>query len=131
MFQLTKYKAGILTHESDLSKENGDASSLSLGSATGDKGGNSSFGDGDKDGGNNKDASSSSAAAAADQNSEGGSTKKVNGTLDPEVLELRRQIEKQVTDVGQSHRSLSEFRMKNAELEERITGKEPLFTRKL
>ena len=45
---------------------------------------------------------------------------KVNGTLDPEVLELRRQIEKQATDLGSAHRSLSDLRGKNAELEERL-----------
>ena len=45
---------------------------------------------------------------------------KVNGTLDPEVLELRRQIEKQATDLGSAHRSLSDLRAKNAELEERL-----------
>ena len=45
---------------------------------------------------------------------------KVNGTLDPEVLELRRQIEKQATDLGSAHRSLSDLRSKNAELEERL-----------
>ena len=45
---------------------------------------------------------------------------KVNGTLDPEVLELRRQIEKQSTDLGSAHRSLSDLRSKNAELEERL-----------
>lgn len=38
------------------------------------------------------------------------------------MYELRRQIEKQVTDVGVSQRSLSEFRLKNSELEERISG---------
>ena len=53
--------------------------------------------------------------------SEGGSVpKKVNGTLDPEVLELRRQIEKQATDIGSSHRSLSDLRSRNVELEERL-----------
>jgi transposase-like protein len=36
--------------------------------------------------------------------------RKVNGTLDPEVLELRRQIEKQATDLGSAHRSLSDLR---------------------
>ena len=35
---------------------------------------------------------------------------KVNGTLDPEVIELRRQIEKQATDLGSAHRSLSDLR---------------------
>ena len=45
---------------------------------------------------------------------------KVNGTLDPEVIELRRQIEKQSTDLGSAHRSLSDLRSKNAELEERL-----------
>ncbi len=46
--------------------------------------------------------------------------KKVNGTVDPEVLELRRQIEKQATDLGSSHRTMSEMRAKNVEFEERI-----------
>ena len=37
-----------------------------------------------------------------------------------QVLELRRQIEKQSTDIGAAHRSLSDLRSKNAELEERL-----------
>ena len=37
-----------------------------------------------------------------------------------QVLELRRQIEKQSTDLGATHRSLSDLRSKNAELEERL-----------
>ena len=37
-----------------------------------------------------------------------------------QVLELRRQIEKQSTDLGATHRSLSDLRAKNAELEERL-----------
>ena len=40
--------------------------------------------------------------------------------MDPEVIELRRQIEKQSTDLGSAHRSLSDLRSKNAELEERL-----------
>ena len=36
------------------------------------------------------------------------------------MLELRRQIEKQSTDLGATHRSLSDLRSKNAELEERL-----------
>ncbi len=48
------------------------------------------------------------------------STKKVNGTVDPEVMELRRQIEKQSTDLGSAHRQLSDLRAKNNELEERL-----------
>lgn len=47
-------------------------------------------------------------------------TKRVNGTVDPEVLELRRQIEKQSNDLGSSHRTISDLRAKNSELEERI-----------
>ena len=47
-------------------------------------------------------------------------TKPINGTLDPEVIELRRQIEKQATDLGSSHRTLSDLRSKNANFEERI-----------
>jgi hypothetical protein len=47
-------------------------------------------------------------------------TKRVNGTVDPEVMELRRQIEKQSNDLGSSHRTISELRAKNSELEERI-----------
>jgi hypothetical protein len=37
---------------------------------------------------------------------------KVNGTLDPEVLELRKQIEKQSSDLGNATRTLSELRSK-------------------
>ena len=40
--------------------------------------------------------------------------------MDPEVFDLRRQIEKQATDLGSAHRSLSDLRSKNAELEERL-----------
>ena len=47
-------------------------------------------------------------------------SEKVNGNLDPEVFDLRRQIEKQATDLGSAHRSLSDLRSKNAELEERL-----------
>ena len=36
------------------------------------------------------------------------------------MIELRRQIEKQSTDLGSAHRSLSDLRSKNAELEERL-----------
>ena len=48
--------------------------------------------------------------------------KKLNGSamLDPEVLELRRQIEKQATEAGVTHRNLSDLRSKNAELEEQL-----------
>ena len=46
--------------------------------------------------------------------------KRVNGTVDPEVMELRRQIEKQSNDLGSSHRTISELRAKNTELDERI-----------
>ena len=41
-------------------------------------------------------------------------------SFDLQVLELRRQIEKQSTDLGATHRSLSDLRSKNAELEERL-----------
>jgi len=54
------------------------------------------------------------------ESSNGKKKEKVNGTLDPEVIELRRQIEKQSTDLGSAHRSLSDLRSKNAELEERL-----------
>ena len=36
------------------------------------------------------------------------------------MFDLRRQIEKQATDLGSAHRSLSDLRSKNAELEERL-----------
>jgi hypothetical protein len=36
----------------------------------------------------------------------------VNGTLDPEVLELRKQIEKQSSDLGNATRTLTELRSK-------------------
>ena len=36
------------------------------------------------------------------------------------MIELRRQIEKQATDLGSSHRTLSDLRAKNADLEEKI-----------
>ena len=55
---------------------------------------------------------------------DGSGEKKVNGghavPLDPEVLELRRQIEKQATEAGVTHRNLSDLRSKNAELEEQL-----------
>jgi hypothetical protein len=36
----------------------------------------------------------------------------VNGTLDPEVLELRKQIEKQSSDLGNATRTVTELRSK-------------------
>ena len=89
--ELNKYKAGIIKH--------GDDDGDSLGSKDSSKLGSSGIGSGDE------------------KKSEGG---KINGTLDPEVLELRRQIEKQATDLGSAHRSLSDLRGKNAEYEERM-----------
>ena len=44
----------------------------------------------------------------------------ISSSFDLQVLELRRQIEKQSTDLGATHRSLSDLRSKNAELEERL-----------
>lgn len=44
----------------------------------------------------------------------------VSGPVDPEVQELRRQIEKQSADLGSSHRSLSELRSLKCDLEEKI-----------
>ena len=44
----------------------------------------------------------------------------LSSSFDLQVLELRRQIEKQSTDLGATHRSLSDLRSKNAELEERL-----------
>merc|ERR1712110_268837 len=46
--------------------------------------------------------------------------KPVNGTLDPEVLELRRQIEKLSTEQGSAHRSLSDARSKCNDYEDQM-----------
>merc|ERR1712226_1072230 len=49
-----------------------------------------------------------------------GNKKPVNGTLDPEVLELRRQIEKLSTEQGSAHRSLSDARSKCNDYEDQM-----------
>ena len=73
------------------------------------------------------DSASNSTSGAAGGGGGGGAGgeaasggKKVNGTLDPEVLVLRKQIEKSASDVGNAHRTMSDLRHKNAENEERM-----------
>ena len=56
---------------------------------------------------------------STDDNKTGGK-KPVNGTLDPEVLELRRQIEKLSTEQGSAHRSLSDARSKCNDYEDQM-----------
>ena len=56
---------------------------------------------------------------STDDNKTGGK-KPVNGTLDPEVLELRRQIEKLSTEQGSAHRSLSDARSKCNDYEDQL-----------
>jgi len=46
--------------------------------------------------------------------------KRVNGTLDPEVLELRKQLEKQSNDLGTTTRTVSELRGKVTDLEDKL-----------
>ena len=46
--------------------------------------------------------------------------KKVNGSVDPEVIELRKQIEKQSTELGTATRGLSDCRAKVTELEDKL-----------
>ena len=100
-FQLGKYKSGLLkpTDEgfSDGAIGGNDGN-------TGDEAGDS--------------ASNSTSAAGVGGEATGG--KKVNGTLDPEVLVLRKQIEKSASDVGNAHRTMSDLRHRNAENEERM-----------
>ena len=48
-------------------------------------------------------------------------TKRVNGTVDPEVQELRRQIEKHATELGSSQRTISELRSKNSEGDDKLS----------
>eukprot|EP00094_Tigriopus_californicus_P005250 TCALIF_05061-PA protein Name:"Similar to PPFIA1 Liprin-alpha-1 (Homo sapiens)" AED:0.11 eAED:0.11 QI:0/0.91/0.84/1/0.66/0.92/13/1290/1222 len=68
----------------------------------------------------NSNSDSNSTSGTATTTTTTTTVKKVNGTLDPEVLELRRQIEKHAKDLGQSHRSLSDLRSQKAEMEEKI-----------
>jgi len=48
--------------------------------------------------------------------------KKVNGTLDPEVLELRKQVEKQSNDLGNATRNITDLRTKVTDLEDKLIG---------
>ncbi|XP_023333260.1 liprin-alpha-1 isoform X3 [Eurytemora carolleeae] len=48
--------------------------------------------------------------------------KKINGTLDPEVLELRKQLEKQSNDLGNATRLVGELRGKVTDLEDKLIG---------
>ncbi|XP_071744391.1 LOW QUALITY PROTEIN: liprin-alpha-2-like [Lepeophtheirus salmonis] len=43
-----------------------------------------------------------------------------SSSVDPEVIELRKQIEKQSADLGNAHRNLSDLRSQKAELEEKL-----------
>ena len=76
--------------------------------------------DGEDEGITADDAEGAGALSESDGEIKPVTTKRVNGTVDPEVMELRRQIEKQSNDLGSSHRTISELRAKNSELEERI-----------
>ena len=87
--ELNKYKTGQIK-EGEVAKENGE------------------------DGENEQSGSEGSGTANSTT-----STKKVNGTVDPEVMELRRQIEKQSGDLGASHRSLTDMRAKYSDMDER------------
>ncbi len=125
--ELVKYKAGQQQGKPELTLASGSAS------ASEDKedeekdgkkengeevGGAAGAGAGSGSVDNDQSASEGESAASVGLSA----LKKLNGTVDPEVLELRRQIEKQATDLGSSHRSLSDLRGKNAELEERLMG---------
>eukprot|EP00095_Tigriopus_kingsejongensis_P008850 maker-scaffold15_size728074-snap-gene-3.13 protein:Tk08850 transcript:maker-scaffold15_size728074-snap-gene-3.13-mRNA-1 annotation:"liprin-alpha-1 isoform x12" len=74
---------------------------------------------------NGENGADNDANSNSDSNSTSGTVptqvKKVNGTMDPEVLELRRQIEKHSSDLGQSHRNLSELRSQKVEMDEQIS----------
>jgi len=50
----------------------------------------------------------------------GENEKKVNGSVDPEVIELRKQIEKQSTDLGTATRTIGDCRSKITELEDKL-----------
>jgi chromosome segregation ATPase len=72
-------------------------------------------------------ATDNHSGAANEENSNSSETqssgvKRVNGNVDPEVMELRRQIEKSSCEQGKTHSNLSDLRQKNAELDERIIG---------
>jgi len=114
--EVGRYKAGVVKPD-EINNADGDKK--------GEDGGTSSGEDGEKrkqNGEDTNDANAGENSVSEASSSVATVSKKVNGTLDPEVLELRRQIEKQATDLGSSHRSLSDLRSKNAELEERIMG---------
>jgi len=68
---------------------------------------------------NSKDGNDADNDNSTDDNKTGGK-KPVNGTLDPEVLELRRQIEKLSTEQGSAHRSLSDARSKCNDYEDQM-----------
>lgn len=90
--ELNKYKTGLIKPE-DEKKENGDDGAESDPSAS--------------------ETNNSSTSASGN--------KRVNGTVDPEVHELRRQIEKHATELGSAHRTISDLRSKNTEADERIS----------
>lgn len=77
----------------------------------------------DKEGKENQDGSAEGQEkSSGEENGEG--RRALNGggggPVDPEVQELRRQIEKQSADLGASHRNLSELRSLKCDLEEKI-----------
>ena len=61
------------------------------------------------------ESNNSSVAAAAVK-------KKVNGNVDPEVHELRKQIEKHSSDLGSAHRTMGDLRTAKGDLEDQITS---------
>lgn len=104
-FQLSKYKSGLLKPTDEGFS---DGAIGGIDGNTGDEAGDSA-------------SNSTSAAAGGGVGGEPASNgKKVNGALDPEVLVLRKQIEKSASDVGNAHRTMSDLRHKNAENEERM-----------
>ena len=104
-FQLGKYKSGLLKPTDE-------------GFSDGALGGND--GNTGDEAGDSASNSTSGAAGGGVAGGEASGGKKVNGTLDPEVLVLRKQIEKSASDVGNAHRTMSDLRHKNAENEERM-----------
>ncbi len=122
--ELVKVRSALpIKSEAGLSSSAEGAGDKDGSTAAGEDGKKADKENGEDSAGIDNDRSGSEGGAAGsggDASTSSAAPKKVNGTLDPEVLELRRQIEKQATDIGSSHRNLSDLRSKNSELEERL-----------
>ena len=106
---MSKYKSGLLKPTDEGFS---DGAIGGIDGNTGDEAGDSAS--------NSTSAAAGGGVGGEPASNGGGGGKKVNGALDPEVLVLRKQIEKSASDVGNAHRTMSDLRHKNAENEERM-----------